>query len=650
MKKISIIGILFFVINWLGQGYPLYPGINETNTSGTLDLLRVILQRADTQKTPAAGDLQKYLAISAKFSQRPRLLTGEVLTAMYNNYDAYNSLVDFVEKIPVQEPATVIKLFAWVKNFERLDNKNKPLLTAVFQSLLELFSQAAKYAPDHYDYDALINKMMALPWTPNDFYDKLFGFFETELDIRLNKKNFIDFVLEGIDNRDLEINNTVYKFLIKDKYRKAIEEMLQSQGVASTATLLRINRLLDQSVEKQRADSPIETGNRILQAFEELPYAGISEDAPRAIRDRVLAYSKKKLNLDVTALVKKINSHAPIPELASLILEIKNNYLVYHLKDHLVALVYAVNAKNPKLRVFLNPNLARLHDFDDHKTWTPWNYCGPPPVPDAFSAYHFSGGLSRLNIAFAAKWYELLFRRTLSYNPAQLQGLLINLLDLYPVPAGGRAAQWDDYVQYTAVLEDFGLELLRKARENEAVGKDVLKELKMLSSGYHYRETAGYITGKTKEFRLFFSEIRLLGEVFSKKKEYLEASGYKELLKKIPPRAGAIYYHTFGNLTPQPFRLFPQGLANLFESGWTNGEIIDEFKVRLAWFLYKKKIPAYFMGQLLYSYLTKTAPRVYNQNNPNDYFSSYFMFKVFNNSHLNGAIKDLQKEGYLKLK
>ncbi len=635
MKKISIIGISFFIINWLGQVYPLYPGINETNTSRTLDLLKEILQRANAQKTAGtAGELQKYLTISAKFSQRPQLLTEEVLTAMYNNYDAYNALVDFVEKIPVQEPATVIKLFAWVKNFERLDSKSKALLTAVFQSLLELFSQAAKYAPDHYDYDALINKMMALPWGPNDFYDKLFEFFETELHIHLNNKNFIDFVLEGIENKDLEINNSVYKFLIKDKYRKTIEEMLLSQGVASISTLLRINRLLDQLVEKQRAYSSIETGNRILQAFEELPYAGISEDAPRPIRDRVLAYSKKKLNLDVTELVKKINSHAPVTEVASLILEIKNNYLVYHLKDHLVALVYAVNAKNPKLRVFLNPNLVRLHDFDDHKTWTPWNYCGSPPVPDAFSAYHLSGGLSRLNIAFAVKWYELLFRRTLSYNPAQLQGLLINLLDLYPVPSAGQAAQWADYVQYTAI----------------AVGKDVLKELNTISSGYHYRETAGYITGKTKEFRLFFSEIRLLGEIFSKKKEYLEASGYKELLMKIQPRSGSIYYHTFGNLTPQPFTLFPQGLANLFESGWTSGEIIDEYKVRLAWFLYKKKIPAYFMGQLLYSYLTKTAPRVYNQNNPNDYFSTYFMFKVFNNSHLNAAIKDLQKEGYLKLK
>lgn len=281
MKKISIIGISFFIINWLGQVYPLYPGINETNTSRTLDLLKEILQRANAQKTAGtAGELQKYLAISAKFSQRPQLLTEEVLTAMYNNYDAYNALVDFVEKIPVQEPATVIKLFAWVKNFERLDSKSKALLAAVFQSLLELFSQAAKYAPDHYDYDALINKMMALPWGPNDFYDKLFEFFETELHIHLNNKNFIDFVLEGIENKDLEINNSVYKFLIKDKYRKTIEEMLLSQGVASISTLLRINRLLDQLVEKQRAYSSIETGNRILQAFEEYPMPGLAKTPP----------------------------------------------------------------------------------------------------------------------------------------------------------------------------------------------------------------------------------------------------------------------------------------------------------------------------------------------------------------------------------
>lgn len=100
---------MYFVINGLGQVYPLYPDINDTSTSRTLDLLKEILQRSNAQKTAgAAGDLQKYLAISTKFSQRPQLLTEEVLTAMYNNYNAYNNaLVDFVEKIPVQEPATV---------------------------------------------------------------------------------------------------------------------------------------------------------------------------------------------------------------------------------------------------------------------------------------------------------------------------------------------------------------------------------------------------------------------------------------------------------------------------------------------------------------------------------------------------------------
>lgn len=71
------------------------------------------------------------------------------------------------------------------------------------------------------------------------------------------------------------------------------------------------------------------------------------------------------------------------------------------------------------------------------------------------------------------------------------------------------------------------LELLRKAQGNETVGKDVLKELKTISSGYHYRETAGYVTGKSKEFRLFFSEIRLLGEIFSKKRNTWKRLGTK---------------------------------------------------------------------------------------------------------------------------
>jgi len=74
----------------------------------------------DNKKTAAANanELQKFISLYSKFYDRPQLLTEEALSLMYNNYDQYNVLVDFIEKIPLRKPETVIKLFTWVKNFQ----------------------------------------------------------------------------------------------------------------------------------------------------------------------------------------------------------------------------------------------------------------------------------------------------------------------------------------------------------------------------------------------------------------------------------------------------------------------------------------------------------------------------------------------------
>jgi len=288
--------------------------------------------------------------------------------------------------------------------------------------------------------------------------------------------------------------------------------------------------------------------------------------------------------------------------------------------------------------------MVRLHDFEDYKNLTPWNYCGPPHATHYFSKYHLSGGLSRLNIAFATKWHKHLFGRTYVYNSAHVRSLLTNLLDLYPDPR--------DYQSITAnaLLVDFGLDLLRKSRDNKTIRKDVIRELGTITSGYHYRKAVHYLTGKSSDHNLFFSEIKQLGERFLKKKKYLDESTIKALSEHPPPRLGGIYYHTFGNLVPQPFTIFPQGVSNFFDNGWISGEMVDEFQIKLSWHLYKKNIPPFLLGQVLYSYLNRTAPRVFSQSHFKDYFATYFMFKIFNNSHLSKIIKNLQKKGYLKLK
>jgi hypothetical protein len=189
-----------------------------------------------------------------------------------------------------------------------------------------------------------------------------------------------------------------------------------------------------------------------------------------------------------------------------------------------------------------------------------------------------------------------------------------------------------------------------------------MTELSTITTGYHYRKAVHYLTGKSRDHNLFFSEIKKLGERFFKKGKYLEGSTYKRqleaftreplaaMLKSQAPWFGNIYYHTFGNLNPQQFKMFPQGVANHFESGWTSGEMIDEFKIALGWHLHKKNIPTLLLGQILYSFIMKTAPMSFSQNHANDYFSTYFLFKIFNDSYVKSILKKLQEQGYMRLK
>ncbi len=606
----------------------------------------------DDKTTTSASALKKFTAIYTKFYHRPELLTAEVLSLMYDRYEKYNVMVDFIEKLPIRQPETAIKLFIWVENFDWFTRKDGALFNTVFQSLLELLSHAAKYAPDRYDYDMIVEKLISIPFNRPAFYDNVFAFLKTALNIEHNKKELIDIIDEGINDRDMTIDGVKYQFNIKASYKKNIDRVLESQNVCSFSTLLTLNYLFHRLVtEKDDLTAASRTFKRIEDLCLQLPYAEISEEAPKAIRERVMAYSRDKLGKDVGKLFTVLNNAADVSRLNTVIGNIKTDYLLHHLSQHLLATAYAVNAKNPKLKVFLNPNMVRLHDFESQKERTAWNFCGTPPVTEFLGGYHLSGGLSRLNIVFAFKWYEHLFGRTYIYNPRHLQAVLVNLLEYYPLPR----TNWDP--GYNALMVDFGLELLRKAREsdnNDPLRHEIVTRLNTITAGYNYRKAVDYLTGKTREHHLFFKEIKLLGEAFFKEKKHLESSAYRDRLKAwvskpfSPP--GNIYYHTFGNLTPRRFNLFPQDAAVFFDSGRLSGEMVDEFKIKLDWHLHKKKIPPVLLGQVLYSYLTRTVPRILSQNHVNDYFSTYFVFKVFNNSHLKGILKKLQKEGYLKLK
>jgi len=674
-KKMASVVLLIFVFLFFSafaanaaEEEPLTPTA-DTQAFELFTRLQARSPLEDNKKTAAANanELQKFISLYSKFYYRPQLLTEEALSLMYNNYDQYNVLVDFIEKIPLRKPETVIKLFTWVKNFQWFRSKDKMLFNTVFQSLLELFSHAARYAadpPDRYDYDALVGKLIDIPFDVNTLYDRLFAFLKTELDIRRNKKELVDFVLEGIENPVLEIDNTDYIFRINDLYKKNLEEILESQGACPMTVLLEIDDLLNRLIS-ERENLPAVT--QIISRLEDLvinrlPYAEISEEAPKSIRERVTVYSKDRLKKDWSRIAGMAIRVADSAELKAGLLNFKKDYLVYQLTNHMLTLAYAVNAKSPKLKVFLNPNMVRLHNFDTGKDQTAWNYCGVPSALDNLPGYYFVGGLSRLNLCFAARWQEYLFGRTYVYNPAQLQALLVNLLDYYPVPRDNHM------MAYNALLVDFGLELLNKAgtgagangQDNDgsrAMREELITELGAITAGYHYRKAVNYLTGKTKEHDLFFSEIKQLGEAFFKKGKYMDDAAYKKLLEireKLKNRptllTGGIYYHTFGNLAPRPFKLFPQEAGILFAAGWVSGEMIDEFKIKLDWHLYKKKISPILLGVVLREFIINTGSKFFSQNNVNDYSSIYFMFKLFNNAHLSGILKKLQQEGYLKLK
>lgn len=677
-KKMASFVLMFFVFLFsnAGAANAVEEGaLTQTADTQAFELFTRLLEKSSLQvskKTTAAtaNELQKFISLYTKFYYRPQLLTEEVLSLMYNNYDQYNVLVDYIEKIPLRKPETVIKLFTWVKNFQWFETKDKMLFNTVFQSLMELFSHAARYAPDtpdtphRYDYDALVGKLVDIPFDVNTLYDRLFTFLKTELDIRRNKKELVDFVLEGIENPVVELDNTDYIFRINDLYKKNLKTILESQGACPMTVLLEIDDLFNRLIS-ERENLPAVT--QIITRLEDLvinrlPYAEISDEAPKNVRERITSYSKDRLKKDWSRIAGMAIRVADSTELKAGLLNFKKDYLVPQLANHMLTLAYAVNAKNPKLRVFLNPNMVRLHNFADEKDQTAWNYCGTPLAPDNFSGYYYVGGLSRLNLCFAARWQEYLFGRTYVYNPAQLQALLVNLLDYYPVPRDNHMTA------YNTLLVDFGLELLNKAGNGandngqangdiQTMREDIIKELGAITAGYHYRKTVDYLTGKIKEHDLFFSEIKLLGETFFLKGKYPEHAAYKKLLEireKLKNRptlsTAGVYYHTFGNLVPQSFKLFPQEAGFLFAAGWVSGEMIDEFKIKLDWHLYKKKISPMLLGVVLQEYIMRTGSKFFSQGHVHDYSSLYLMFKLFNNAHLSGILKKLQQEGYLKLK
>jgi hypothetical protein len=624
----------------------------ENNSYTLAQLFNQLLEGSDVNDK--VSKIRTFMAIYTKFNHRPELLADGALALLFANYKKYNGLVDFIEKIPLKKPKTVAKLFQWVKKVEALNGKGEREFTVIYQSLFEILSFTARYAPKTYDYDILVTGLMNLPLERSKFYPQALQFLKKNLGLREGKKSLSDIMLTGVKNRMVKINGSNYLFMIKNLFKKNISEVMTAQESWKFTHFLEIQRLFNTALKlTPPANRP--TAMRIQQLFGQLPYPGIGKKAPKHVRERVTPYSPAKFSKLVKKLVNGMHMGNPVSQLKEWIEEINTNYLFYQFRDHLMIQAYAVNAKNPKFRLFNNPNLVRLHDIEGLKGHSLWDNFGENKNPGHLSEYHLSGNMCRLKVTLSPKWSSQLFRENIIHNFQHVQALVVNLFDLYPIP------RVNELLTYYALQVKLGLEILNLCPEDEAIADEIRKILPTITSGFHYRKTMAFIDGKTDEHNLFFSEIRRLAEAYMQKGKNLDSFEKAKTLKKYETpayakklaeqkhRFGNSYFHTFGNLEPVDMKLFPQELGNLFADGWLSGGLVDEYKVKLALQMNKKKTPSLLMGQLLHMYLDSTGRRFLRQNHTNDYPISYLIFDIFNNSHMKREIKLLQKKGYLRL-
>lgn len=590
------------------------------------------------------GKAETFISLYNKFAHRPGLLTPAVLEQMVKRYPQTNVLIDYIEKIPLRKPETIEKLFQWVDRFNKLPNpKTSELLTAVFQSLFELVYQISRYAPESYDYDQLVNKIIDIPFYPSRLYDLVFQFLHGQLGLKKEPVELSDVILKDIGNKVVEIGGTQYRFMIRDIYYRQIHSIMSMQDVCSFPEMITLNGLLNRLEKwKRKEDSVMNFAmansfiNRVLDICYGLPHAEISDDAPEYIRERVMSYDRATMHNILESMQHNIVNNGGENQFLSLLTQLKRDYLLLQLKDHMLSLIYAVSSKEPRLRLFLNPNLVRLHDFSNRDGKTAWNHCGTPPSLDHFSEYLLTGGLSRLSLSFSVKWRKQILNRTFVYSPPFVEAMTANLMDVYPLPPSGkdngedfrRAAKWIESAR----------EILRNARQDESLKKQVSLNLSYICAGFHYRETMLYLEGKRNDLPLFLIELKELGRRMESESAVIENG------------TGGIAYEVFGNMVNRPLRWLPQDLAMFFGRGEYSGALVDEFVLAAALRLSQKNIPFSLIGHILYSYYTRTAPLLFSQNHTRDYFSGYYLADVFNDSQLENLLKEFQKEGHLKLK
>ncbi|MFH2108704.1 MAG: hypothetical protein ABII93_08560 [Chrysiogenia bacterium] len=600
--------------------------------------------------------LQKFMSVYSKFSGRQLIFNQNFLSKVFAEFESKSTLLDFVEKIPLKESASVDALFAWQESLQKLNSKERPLFSALGQSLLETIARAAGFSANQGDFDKVTRELLEIPLQRPAFYDGIFAFIKNQCRQRsftqVSRESLFDFLLAGLKNQVVDIRGERFEWRVREMAAAELGEILNSQELCSLSALSDINAMLSELAEDPDRFSS-QSGRRLLDAFEQLPYPAFSKAAPKNIRERVIAYDKSDLGRDVQALLKKIARKADRAEIKKAIDELKGNYLLPNLKDFFLSLAYALNAGNPKLRIFMNPNIARLHDFSENGG-TPWSHNSSPGNKADFSGYYLQGGLSRLHLTFSLNWRNQLFEKSI-YNAEQNMGMLYNIMALLPQPQASLSAAFD------ALLVEFAVELLQQCPGDEELKIAVGDAFMTQTCGYHYRRLNDFLSGHSADYYLFMSELRKIGlYLFNGEFQPDKFSKSAELGRyaRLPLRAaienesdlwGNIHYSFSGSLSPRADALLPQEVALLFASGWTAGELINEYRIKTAYLANKNDLPTCLLGQFVFDYINTVCKSVYAQNHVKDYYSIFFVFDIMNSGHLKNTVKKLQKKGFLRL-
>jgi len=636
------------------------PPVASADVSGSATALEFVrsLLKGGSGNADRPGKLQRFITLVSKFQNRDALLTADSLRLLAENLDKCSVLVDYIEKIPLQKTETVRQMFAWLKRLEKLDRDDRALTAAVFQSLFEILAHSARHSPRLRDFDQLVSDILQFPLQRAALLDAVLDFLNVQLNLQKRAvapdQALFDWLSDGLTDLRIVQGDEPYQYALTEQFQSTLREILESQEVCPLSVLFQIQGVLQKAV-RDRQFAGTFFGEELTDAFHALPFPDMSKSAPTSILRRVVPYSRGDLESELSDFIRKAATRTDGDILGPLANRLKGNYLIYHLKDYLVAFAYALNAKSAKLRIFLNPNMIRLHDFEEFGSVTPWNYGGVPLGKENFPGFYLKGGLSRLNLSLAAIWKDHLFGKKIIYDNEQAQAVLYNVLDFYPQPPLHYSHS------HVALLIDLAVELLQQAKSSPELKSFLMQEAGEVTAGYHYRKIMDYLMNRENDFYLFFSELFALGNRLAAQERFLDGFSARdewEPLTKEPLRSqiaaelahfGGIYPHTFGNLHPWKTALFPQEVANLFGTGWTAGEINAELKIKAAYHAFKCGVPAALLGQVMLSFLDDVCRKFYSQNYVKDYFSTYFIFDVFNNSHIKNFLKKSQQEGALKL-